>query len=126
MLSKKTKIKLCFVNNKLLLIFREAFNATKKLFQMGCNAIVLTLGSEGAVYMSKEISSPVHVKSPLVKCVDSTGAGDAFIGALAYLLAYRKKLTIIKQIEIACFVAAHTVTRPGTQMSYPGPEILKL
>lgn len=60
-----------------------------------------------------------------MNCVDSTGAGDAFIGALAYLLANRSDLPIEKCIERSCFIAADSVTRPGTQISFPGPTILK-
>lgn len=59
-----------------------------------------------------------------MNCIDSTGAGDAFIGALAYLLANRKDLSVEKCIEMSCIVAADSVTRPGTQISFPGPEIL--
>lgn len=56
--------------------------------------------------------------------MDSTGAGDAFIGALAYLLANRKDLDITEQILWSCIVAADSVTRLGTQISFPGPKIL--
>lgn len=65
-----------------------------------------------------------EIRSPAVTCIDSTGAGDAFIGALAYLVANRKDLSIEDCIEISCVVAADSVTRPGTQISFPGPDIL--
>lgn len=58
-----------------------------------------------------------------MKCLDSTGAGDAFIGALAYLMANRKDLDIKEQILKSCIIASDAVTRLGTQISFPGPEI---
>lgn len=106
-------------------IFRDAHKAIEHLLQRGCCSVILTLGCQGALYASRRKSKPTHIKSPVVKCVDSTGAGDAFIGTLAYLIANRIDLTIEKQIEIACFVASDSVTRTGTQTSFPGAEILE-
>ncbi|KAJ8924869.1 hypothetical protein NQ315_001024 [Exocentrus adspersus] len=108
------------VNNK-----SEAETAAIKLLSMGCKSVIITLGAAGALYVSNEDKQFVHVCSPSVKCVDSTGAGDAFIGALAYLLANRKDLGIERALLYACMIAADSVTRPGTQISFPGPEILK-
>lgn len=107
------------------LCFSEAETAAVKLLSLGCNSVIITLGALGAVYVNKEDREFIHINSPSVNCVDSTGAGDAFIGALAYLLANKKQLGIQKSIEVACLVAADSVTRPGTQISFPGPEILK-
>lgn len=86
--------------------------------------MIITFGAQGAIYASKAHSNPVHIKTPVVKCVDSTGAGDAFIGALAYLISNRKDMTVTEQIEKSCVVAADSVTRCGTQLSFPGPEVL--
>lgn len=105
-------------------LFRDAHKAIEHLLQRGCCSVILTLGCQGALYASQLKTTPIHIKSPIVKCVDSTGAGDAFIGTLAYLIANRNDLTIEKQIEIACFVASDSVTRAGTQISFPGKEIL--
>lgn len=99
--------------------------AAKELISKGCNSVIITLGENGALYLSRENSSAVHVPSPSVKCVDTTGAGDAFIGALAYVLANVNNVDIIKAIEIACNVAAESTTRHGTQRSYPDGQILK-
>lgn len=74
--------------------------------------------------MNGETGKYYEISSPVVECIDSTGAGDAFIGALAHLLANRKDLSIEDCIEISCVVAADSVTRPGTQISFPGPDIL--
>ncbi|XP_018564890.1 ribokinase-like isoform X2 [Anoplophora glabripennis] len=103
----------------------EAEAAATKLLFLGCKSVIITLGPLGAIYVNNEDKQFIHIGSPLVKSVDSTGAGDAFIGALAYLLANEKEHGIQKSIQLACIVAADTVTRPGTQTSFPGPEILK-
>ncbi|KAF2882727.1 hypothetical protein ILUMI_23460 [Ignelater luminosus] len=103
---------------------KKAINVLRE--QKGCQTVVLTMGSQGTVYSSKDTSTLIHVSSTPVKSVDSTGAGDAFIGALAYLLATKKeKLTFHECVEAANYIAADTVTRPGTQSSFSGPEILE-
>lgn len=99
--------------------------AAKELINKGCNSVIITLGENGALYLSRENSSTVHISSPSVKCVDATGAGDAFIGALAYVLANVDNMDMIKAIGIACSVAAESTTQPGTQASYPDGQILK-
>lgn len=92
------------------------------MINKGCNSVVLTLGADGAIYVDKN-SKVTSISCPIVESVDSTGAGDAFVGALAFLLV-NKKLPIEEILKSACFIATDTVTRSGTQISYPGPEIL--
>ncbi len=52
-----------------------------------------------------------------VDAVDSTGAGDAFIGCLAFYLA--KGNDLISSIRFANIGAALSVTKVGTQISFP-------
>lgn len=106
-----------------ILIIREAEAAATELLSRGCQNVLITLGSQGAIFVNAQTKQFHHISSPKVNCIDSTGAGDAFIGALAYLLA-QKHLSIEKCIEISCIVAADSVTRPGTQISFPGPGII--
>ncbi|XP_066254425.1 ribokinase-like [Euwallacea similis] len=104
----------------------DAEAAARCLLSKGCQSVLITLGPSGAVFLTNETGKKIFMaKSPKVTSVDTTGAGDAFIGALAYFLAYFKNVSIEKCIEAACFVAADTVTRFGTQISFPGPEILE-
>lgn len=86
--------------------------------------MLVTLGPQGAIY-KKNIGDCVHVPSPQVKCVDTTGAGDAFIGALAYVLATKKGATVEEAMKVACKAASDSVTKPGTQISFPTSDILK-
>ncbi len=81
----------------------------------GC-ATVLTLGSRGVVHVDRG-GSPRHVAAPVLKAVDTTGAGDAFVGSLAFLLASGDSLPLAA--ERSCGIASLTVLSPGTQASYP-------
>lgn len=80
----------------------------------GCNVIV-TLGEEGV--LAAFGPSVWRQQAIKVNAVDTSGAGDAFIGAFAVFLT--RPLTIEQAIGRAMGVAALTVTRPGTQLSYP-------
>lgn len=106
----------CFCSN------REAETAATALILKGCKSVIITLGAQGALYLSK--SEKIFVASPKVQSVDCTGAGDAFIGALAYLLCNFNPLGMEKILEMACSIAADSVTREGTQSSFPNKEIL--
>lgn len=87
----------------------------RKLLDLGPRAAVVTLGAKGAVVLEGDKSTTVE--SPKVEAVDTTGAGDAFAGALAAALADGADL--VEAAERAVKVAAVTVTRRGAQPSYP-------
>lgn len=108
----------------LLNIFRDAEVALKLLLEKQCKCVIITMGEEGAVFATKENPKPMHVKSPKITCIDSTGAGDSFIGCLTYLLATYKQLSLQSCIEISCFIAAESCTRSGTQLSFPDANVL--
>jgi ribokinase len=86
-----------------------------KSFRSGKSSIV-TLGSDGAVYISPE--GHLHrVSAPKVTVVDTTGAGDSFVGSFAYSLASGK--VPIDAMSLGVKVASISVTRKGAQSSYP-------
>jgi len=86
-----------------------------KSFRPGKNSIV-TLGSEGAVYISPQ--GQLHrVSAPKVTAVDTTGAGDSFVGSFAFSLASGKDPVAAMSFGIK--VASLSVTRKGAQSSYP-------
>ena len=101
--------------------FRELFGQLPtsdeilKIFRPGKNSIV-TLGSQGAVYVSAE-GQLTKVGAPKVTAVDTTGAGDAFVGTFAYSLANGKDPVTAMNLGIK--VATLSVTRKGAQSSYP-------
>ncbi|EFN66436.1 Ribokinase [Camponotus floridanus] len=90
-----------------------------KLLAMGCNAIILTLGPLGAVYASKANRNVTRIPVTKVHPVDTTGAGDAFLGALAYFKAYHSHLAMDECIRRACVVATQSVLKFGTHASFP-------
>ncbi|MGC0420612.1 ribokinase [Embleya sp. AB8] len=79
-------------------------------------SIVLTLGRDGALVAEGD-AEPVHVAAPKVAAVDTTGAGDAFTGALAWRLAAGDDL--VSATRYAVRVGAAAVRRAGAQSSYP-------
>nr|CAD7452469.1 unnamed protein product [Timema tahoe] len=101
-----------------------AGQAVVKLLDMGCNKVILTLGHQGAVFATQEDRTPIHVYSPKMKAVDTTGAGDMFIGALGYYLAYHPLLPLKEVVRRSCEVASISVLRLGTQSSFPSREEL--
>ena len=86
-----------------------------KSFRPGKNSIV-TLGSEGAVLISSD-GNLSRVSAPTVNAVDTTGAGDAFVGVFAFGLASGKNPEDAMKLGIK--VASMSVTRKGAQSSYP-------
>ena len=76
--------------------------------------LIVTLGDKGAATIDKD--SVIKIPAPSVKAVDTTGAGDAFVGAFAYGLA--SDLTPQDAIKLAIDRASNSVTKPGTQISY--------
>ncbi len=76
--------------------------------------LIVTLGDKGAATIDKD--SVIKIPAPSVKAVDTTGAGDAFVGAFAYGLA--SNLTPQDAIKLAIDRASNSVTKPGTQISY--------
>ena len=78
--------------------------------------LVVTLGERGAALVGAdgEISP---VETPVVEAVDTTGAGDAFVGAFAFGLA--SGWAEADAVRLGCAIAAESVLRPGTQSSFP-------
>jgi ribokinase len=86
-----------------------------KSFRPGKNSIV-TLGSQGAAYISAD-GELTRVTAPHVTAVDTTGAGDAFVGTFAYSIASGKDP--VSAMTLGIKVATLSVTRKGAQSSYP-------
>jgi ribokinase len=89
--------------------------AAGKLLKKGVKNIIVTMGEKGAFLINKEKKKIYPSKK--VKVVDSTGAGDAFNGALAYALSKEKEIG--EAIRFAIAVASYSVTKMGAQSSMP-------
>jgi ribokinase len=86
--------------------------------------VIITLGARGALLLDGD-AAPVLVEAQRVQAVDSTGAGDSFVGSFAYALAAGKPLA--DAIRIGCAVATRSVLKPGTQVSFPvRAEVLEI
>lgn len=94
---------------------KEAETAAKLLLAKGVKNVILTLGERGSLLVNKQEAH--HVPTTSVKAVDTTGAGDAFVGSIAYFLA--AGIPLQESIARANQVAAVSVQKPGAQSSFP-------
>lgn len=91
--------------------------ACEKLLAMGVKELIVTLGSKGSLHVNKE-KSEFH-SAYIVKAVDTTAAGDSFIGGFVKAL---NGDNIDEAIEFGTKVSAIAVTRIGAQSSIPTLE----
>jgi ribokinase len=77
--------------------------------------VVITLGAQGSYWQSR--SGGRHFAAPSVEAVDTTAAGDAFNGALAWCLAGGRSLE--DAIPVANMVGSLATTRVGAQSAMP-------
>ena len=94
----------------------QARLAADALLARGVGAVVITLGSQGALYHDATLS--VHV--PVISAgpvVETTGAGDAFNGGFAVALSEGRD--VIDAVRFGCATAGISVTRAGTAPSMP-------
>jgi ribokinase len=94
----------------------EAIAAAQALLARGPRTVILTLGERGSLLVQAD-GATHHVPTPAVRAVDTTGAGDAYVGSLAYFLAAGKPLT--DAMARASVIAATSVQSLGTQSSFP-------
>jgi ribokinase len=116
-----TMVDLIIPNETELALLTDESNVlegARKLLKMGAKAVVVTLGSEGCLY--KDANQEISVEGFKVNAIDSTAAGDAFIGGL--LTALGRHEDIGTAMKFANAVGAITVTRLGAQESIPTYE----
>lgn len=94
--------------------------AAHKLVDLGVKNVIVTIGSRGALWVSKDEEQ--LIPSYKVKAVDSIGAGDSFVGAFSHYYAAGEDIPTA--LRHANAYAAVTVTMPGSQTSYPTAEEL--
>ncbi len=92
----------------------EIEKAAKRLIERGIEAVVVTLGERGSMLVT---GSEVRIVAPYtVKAKDSTGAGDAYIGCLAFF--YVQTGDLVQSMEFANRYAALSTLKTGTQKSF--------
>ena len=98
---------------------KEAKQAADKLLNLGIKKIIITLGEKGLFYSDGK--EETYLKASAVKSIDTTGAGDAFNGGLAFGLS--KEKPIKESLELANKVAGISTTRLGAGDSMPLSKI---
>jgi len=89
--------------------------AATQLIQAGAGKVIITLGSQGALFTDGQGFE--HLLAPKVRAVDTTAAGDTFVGGFAAALANGKSEA--EAIRFGQVAAALSVTRAGAQPSIP-------
>ena len=89
--------------------------AAGRLLAAGVSGAIVTLGAKGALL--SETGQAVLIPAQLVNAVDTTAAGDAFNGALAWALG--SGMTLEQAVRQACLAGALAATRLGAQPSLP-------
>jgi ribokinase len=93
----------------------SAENAAKALLERGAQNVIVTLGGNGALIVNQEMIE--HIPAFKVDVVDTTAAGDAFIGGFASALLQNKSLE--EAVRYGCACGALATTKFGAQPSLP-------
>ncbi|MBI5880129.1 MAG: ribokinase [Chloroflexi bacterium] len=93
----------------------SAETAARQLMAQGARTVIVTLGAKGALVV--EVGGATLLPPFAVKAVDTTAAGDAFVGALSVALA--QGMPLAGAARFASAAGALTVTKPGAQPSLP-------
>ncbi len=89
--------------------------AARSLIDKGIKTVVVTMGKRGSMLVTKDMAE--HIPGfDRVKALDTTGAGDSFIGSFAHF--YAASGDLVASLHKASLYAADAVTKPGTQKSY--------
>jgi len=94
---------------------QSAETAATQLIAMGAGKVIVTLGAQGSLFANG--NGFEHFPAPTVKAVDTTAAGDTFVGGFAAALADGKSEA--EAIRYGQIAAALSVTRAGAQPSIP-------
>jgi ribokinase len=92
----------------------QIVDAARSLIALGVGHVIVTMGARGALLATPTLTERI---APIaVKAVDTTGAGDAFVGSFARYFAAGE--TLQSSLARAVRYAADSVTRRGTQKAY--------
>ena len=104
--------------SKLLLAVEKAKTEIKKMAEKYNNNVIFTLGKDGAV--AYENGTIEFIPAMKVDAIETTGAGDSYIGAVSHSIIEGKSL--IEACKFATKCSAITVCRMGAQPSMPTLE----
>ena len=95
----------------------EARKACEYLKNLGALRVILTLGNKGSLYLGEDF---IETKACSVDVIDTTAAGDTFIGGIVSSITKNKKIEFA--LEFASAAAAISITKEGAQQSIPSYE----
>lgn len=96
----------------------EIRKAAYSLLQKGFKNVIVTLGEKGALWMNGEIEK--HIPAIKVDAIDTSGAGDAFIGCFSHYYVHTNNID--EALNKAVMFSGLSVAGKGTQSSYPSIE----
>ena len=98
---------------------KDANKAGKVFLEKGVKFVIITLGAKGAVVIGKDFCELVPAYK--VKAIDTTAAGDSFIGGLSSKLDFKNinKEVLLKTVDFGNKVSSISVQRKGAQPSIP-------
>ena len=100
---------------------QQVHEAALSLIEQGVKNVIVTLGSRGVMWVTKE--KVERIDAYKVDAIDTTGAGDSFIGCFAHFFV--KNGDVLQAIKMATGFSALSVTKRGTQTSYPDKDQLQ-
>lgn len=92
--------------------------AAQSLLDKGLKNVIVTLGDKGALWMTRD--SELHIPAIKVNAIDTSGAGDAFIGCFSHYYVHTGNIE--EALKKAVMFSVFSVTGKGTQSSYPSVE----
>ena len=103
----------------------------ERLIDLGVRHVLITLGAKGVIYIDTKLRRVLQVLGEKVAVIDSTGAGDTFVGAYAGMLAISGKAHrdfphMAHLVAFANRAAAKTVQREGVQSAIPWRDEVSL
>jgi ribokinase len=101
---------------------KDAAQAAAELVTAGARYAVVTAGAHGAALAGPD-GDPLTIEAFAVDAVDTVGAGDTFVGALAVTLAAGVRAA--EAVRAAAAAGATAATRPGAQAGMPHPADIR-
>ena len=121
MLGKKVDLVFCNKQEALKFFRTESLEEAQAGLKQIANQFVITLSSEGA--LAYDGKNTFMAKSPKVKAVDATGAGDMFAGAFLHSIC--KGHDFQKSADFACYAAALVVSQYGASLNSENQKLLQ-
>lgn len=117
-----TIVKLSEDELELLTGQKDIVKGAQMLFDLGIEKIFVTMGNKGAYYLAAEENG--FVPAFFVNAIDTTGCGDAFMGAMLYQIANKADISLCEQVLFANATAALCATKKGGIPAMPSKHLV--